>query len=86
MNNFHQLIEQQVISFEFFEDRQQIEVVRKKPHNSILAVYCPNGCPDTIWKEIYGIVEGKLVLIERINGTHIPAHFVQEQYKFENEK
>ncbi|MEN3054157.1 MAG: hypothetical protein ABC559_02050 [Candidatus Methanosuratincola petrocarbonis] len=41
--------------------------------------------PDTVWKEIYEIKDGKLVLVKRVEGRHFPAHFVGEQIIFDEE-
>lgn len=38
--------------------------------------------PDTVWKEIYKVKNGKLVLVETTPGEHYPAHWVPERIVF----
>lgn len=70
----------QVISAGLVEG--QLEVVRRYPSNSMFACDPPRKAPDTIEKDVYGIVDGKIQLIEIISGQHVPAHSVAEQFTF----
>ena len=61
----------------------RVEIVRRYPSGGMYACYPPHPMPDTIEKEIYRIVDGKLVLSEKKQGKHTPAHTVEEQITFE---
>lgn len=73
-----------VILFTFNEEKQQIEVVFKKKAE-LLYKDSTNSeiIPDRVWKEIYGVVEGKLALIETIDGKHTPGYYTPETIVFE---
>lgn len=61
----------------------QMEIVKRFPSNSC---YCNgNPCPDTIVKEIYGVVDGKIELIKTIQGIHTPSHVIKETFEFSND-
>ena len=75
----------EIDSFHFDETRQIIEVVKRLPSNEIYASNPPRPAPDTVWKEIYGIKDGKLALLEKIQGTHTPRSINPEKIEFENE-
>jgi hypothetical protein len=78
-------MEAEVVEFDFNVEKQTITVVWKMPFSPVLMLHCPNGCPDTVWKEIYGVEDGKLTLLKTIQGSHIPQHVVPETYKFEDD-
>ena len=74
-------------SFEYktTDDGNFIEVVKRQAPNPnvTLAVWPPRPQVDSVWKEIYGVVDGKLELIRTIQGTVTPGHYVDEQIDFE---
>lgn len=81
-----------VESFEFKEtsDGNFIEIVkRQKPNPNITYTTFPHyEKPDRVWKEIYGIKRNesgkkKLQLIQKIDGTITPGHYVEEEIEFE---
>lgn len=77
----------EIVSFDFNVQKQTITVVWKMPFNTTLLLNCPNGCPDTIWKEVYGLDDnGRLTLLKTVHGSHIPQHVVPETFKFEDEE
>ena len=57
-------------------DKNQIEIIYQE---SSIWVYC-NGQspPDKVWKEIYGVVDGKITPIKTAYGKHIPSRIVDE--------
>ena len=65
-------------------ERDGGEVVYRRPSN---AIYCNNGpqqvVPDSIWKEIWKVKDGELVLIETKQGQHVPARHVPETFTFD---
>lgn len=58
-----------------------LEIVRQKPSN--IAYGNGRRAPDTVWKEIYGAQDGKIVLINKISGRHTPAAWVPESITFD---
>lgn len=60
----------------------KIEVVKRNPSGSILLSNPPQPAPDVIYKKVYGVVDGKIALIETIEGKHVPSKYVGEQFKF----
>lgn len=77
--------DQEIMSFEFDDKAQTITVVFRKRNNEILTVNPPRPAPDKIWKEIYGIKEGKLALLSKLEGKHTPAYSVDEKIEFKDE-
>jgi hypothetical protein len=47
------------------------------------STFMPIKTPDKIWKEIYGLKDGRMTLLEVVSGKHIPAYNVPESYEFE---
>jgi hypothetical protein len=73
-----------VMSFKFDEISQTIEVTFRTPSHGIY-VSIPGGpVPDKVWKEIYGIKDGKIALLEIVEGIHIPLRIVDEKFSFGN--
>jgi len=82
-----------VISFKFDEQLQRIEVVFREKLPYTLTV-CTGWCdeygyhnslsytPDRVWKEIYGIANGRIALLKVINGTVTPSQTLPEEIEF----
>ena len=70
-------------SFRFNQQKNEIEVVFRQPSNMTLTSNPSKPAPDKVWKEVYGIVDGKLKMLRKIMGTHTPQRFEPEQFKFE---
>lgn len=60
-----------------------LEVIRQYPSNSSYMTNPPMPVPDRVEKEIYGVVDGKIVLIETKTGKHTPAYMVKETVTFD---
>lgn len=73
----------QVVSFLFDEKQQIIEVVFRQPSNMIHPSNPPKPVPDTIWREVYGVVDGRIEIIRKDKGRHVPAHHVNESISFD---
>ena len=58
-----------------------LEVVRRYPSNMAYGNGSP--VPDRVVKEIYGVVDGQITLIETVMGKHEPAYVVPEKIIFE---
>lgn len=67
------------------ENDNTIEVIKRQPSIGMLACNPPRPSPDAVWKEIYGVVDGKIQLIKEVRGTHVPAEtiFKSEEFLFE---
>ena len=63
-------------SFKHLKEENKIEVVFREPSNAVLACYPPKPAPDKVWKEVYGVKDGVINLMQTIQGTHIPASYV----------
>jgi len=72
----------EVISFEFKEEANRIEVVLRRRSNSMYGYYPPRPVPDNVCKEIYGVVNGRIKLINTVDGEHRPGHYVEESILF----
>lgn len=83
MKNIFNNNDEFVESVLFDEERNVIEVVNRKPSNMIYAVNPPRPSPDKVWKNIYGVVDGKIKLIEQKEGRHITAKLEPEKIVFE---
>lgn len=60
------------------------QVFRENPSITYTTCIYPYTAPDPrIYKNIYRIVDGKLILIKRVEGRYIPP--TQESYTFDNE-
>lgn len=79
LNPFQEII----VSFKTIEENNTIEVVKRIPSNIMYACNPPRPSPDTVYKEIYGIVDGRIMLINKIFGKHIPESYNCEQILFE---
>ncbi len=73
---------EEVISFNYINGIKEntIEVTFRR--KSRVVSLSGNVTPDKVWKEIYGIQDGKLELLKRIEGKHIPQHVVHESIDF----
>lgn len=56
---------------------------------SVMYTYAVAGSnstvPDRIWKEIYGLKDGKMTLLEVVQGKHILAYSVPERFVFDDD-
>ncbi len=58
-----------------------LEIVRRYPSNMAYGNGTP--VPDRVEKEVYGVVDGKITLIQTIQGKHEPAYRVEERITFD---
>jgi hypothetical protein len=58
----------------------QLEVVRQYPSNMAYGNGLP--FPDKVVKEIYGVVDGRIALINTVEGKHIPPQLMPERIEF----
>jgi len=81
---FNMYSQREVIKVEIRETTIAI-AYREKP-NFTYAVNYASTPADRIWKEVYGLKDGKMTLLEVIHGKHTPSHNVQETLEFDDEK
>jgi len=72
-----------IIKVELINGR--IEVIKKYPRNMMLASDPPQRAPDLVEKEIFGVVDGEIKFIKKIEGTHTPVRLLEETITFEEE-
>lgn len=58
-----------------------LEIVRRYPSNMAYGNGTP--VPDRVEKEVYGVIDGKIALIQTIQGKHEPAYRVEERITFD---
>ena len=70
-------------SFSFYPERNEIEIVHREKSPW---VYPEGGGPeDKVWKEIYGVVDGKIQLIKTIYGQHHQRQITDEYIEWPEE-
>lgn len=71
-----------IVSIEL-KDSGKLEIIKRQPQN-IIQSYGNNYCsvPDSVWKETYGVKEGKIFLESVILGSVIPETTIPEQISF----
>lgn len=73
----------EIISAVLYEKKNQFEIIKTIHSNaSYTSSNGSTSVPDKVWKEIYGVINGKLILIKSIEGIHIPARHTEERYEF----
>ena len=79
--------EERIVSVFFDQACNQIEVVKGIASNSVYTSPGAGMAPDKIWKEVYGVVGGKIQLLKKIEGEHRPPSYVviPEKYIFREE-
>jgi hypothetical protein len=62
----------------------RLEVVRRRSSGMAYAVLSPwsRPCPDVVWREVYAARDGKVVLLDAVLGTHVPAQWSSAQIVF----
>jgi len=75
----------QIDSFYWDEKSNTIEVVKRVVSKQVYASNPPQSAPDKVWKEIYGTWgdDGKIRLLKKIEGKHIPRSINPEKIVFE---
>lgn len=59
-----------------------IEIITREISNEMLSCYPPRKAPDLIWKNIYGVVNGQITLLETKRGK-IQNKIIEESITFE---
>ena len=72
--------EHKVVSADLNENDGTISIVRQYPSNMAFGNGSP--VPDRVEKEVYGVVDGCIALIKKVEGSHQPAYVVPESISF----
>lgn len=76
----------QIARFTHSEETNTIEVVYRELSTMWYTTNPPRQAPDQVWKEIYTVVDGKITLVDTIQGTHIPSYVVEESITFNTDE
>lgn len=68
-------------SFEFDDEKQTITVI-KRVKSGLMYASTRNPVPDSVFKEVYGIKDGRIELLSTQKGKHIPPQTISEQFIF----
>lgn len=79
-------MKEEIIDFKHFIEENKIVVVKRIKSNRSYLTHPPRPVPDKVWKEVWGVQDGILTLLEQIEGTHEPEHTVKEKFIFEDGK
>lgn len=62
-----------------------IEIIYRQSSNIAYAIagYLNSSPPDRVWKEIYGLKDGKMSLLQTVEGKHIQARHIPESIEFD---
>lgn len=42
--------------------------------------------PDRVWKEVYGLKDGKMTLLKAVEGKHVQAQHIPESFEFDEDQ
>lgn len=74
----------EIIDVQHLESENQIVIIKRIKSNRSYLTHPPRPVPDQVWKEIWGVEDGILTLLEKIKGIHEPEHTVKEKFIFED--
>jgi hypothetical protein len=61
----------------------ELHVVSKQTSMALFAVYNDaSACPDVVWKDVYAVKDGRIVLARTIRGRHTPSQNIPETIEF----
>jgi len=72
------IFNKEITNFYFNESEQTIEVTIRTSSGI-------DDNPEKTWKEIYGIKDGKLCLLKKVEGVITPGYYVEEKVEFPEE-
>lgn len=70
----------------YFQETENENLLTIIKRQSVFYAYSSVGTTttDRVWKEIYGVKNGKLELIQTVYGKIVPAYNVSEKIEFED--
>lgn len=89
ISSMWQYIEKEIIGFEVRETTIAVSYRQKSNSSFTVAIYRTDGnysVPDRVWKEIYGLKDGRMTLLEVIQGKHRQSYQVPESFEFDDEE
>jgi len=72
-----------VVSFTRIKEANRIEVVFREPSTTMFFTDPPQQVPDRVWKEVYGVEDGVITLIQTIEGKVVPPQNTPETISFD---
>lgn len=64
-----------------------IEIIyRQSPNFTYCGGFNYSTPPDHVWKEIYGLKDGRMTLLQVVQGKHIQAQHIPESFEFDDEE
>lgn len=76
-------MKEEIISFEHFVEENKIVIIKRIKSYRMYATSPPRPVPDHVFKEIWGVQDGILTLLEQIEGKHEHEYTVKEKFIFE---
>lgn len=73
----------EITDFNFYPKEQLIYVTFRQ--TSLLSYPDGSQSPDKVWREVYGIKDNKLLLLNTIEGKHTPGYYIEETIEFPEE-
>lgn len=64
----------------------KLHVIHRQLSGQVLLSYPAQPAPDKVWKEIYGVKNGEIVLEDTIDGVHRPERTVPESIEFPSQE
>lgn len=74
----------EIIDVQHFVEENKLVVIKRIKSNRTYMTYPPHPVPDKVWKEVWGVQDGILTILEHVEGTHEPEHTVKEKFIFED--
>ena len=75
----------EVLNINLTEDGK-LEIIKRRYSDAVYASYPPSPVPDTIWKEVYGVRDSRIVLVKKVPGKHIPRRILEEEFIFSDDE
>ena len=62
-----------------------IELAYRQQSNITYTGWPGQTAPDRVWKDVYGLKDGKMTLLKVVQGKHIQAQQIPESFEFDDE-
>jgi hypothetical protein len=63
-----------------------IEISYRESPNFTYCGYYNSTPPDRVWKEIYGLKDGRMTLLKVVQGKHNQAQHIPESFEFDEDQ
>jgi len=71
-----------IVSVKLLEGSNEIEIIRRIRSDMVFCSIPSKSAPDEVWKEVYGVVDGKITMIRKVRGVHQPIELRGEVISF----